>query len=101
MTPLTRRYQFARANRSCSATHSAGRVRLVRGKEGTIIGKMGWAVNSIVNTIEGSNPFLPISPYSSMVEHGTVNTMIDVQFLLGTSNGGLVQLLAFLEENYK
>ena len=62
----------------------------MRLEEGTIIGKMGWAVNSIVNTIEGSNPFLPISPYSSMVEHGTVNTMIDVQFLLGTKkkNGG-------------
>ena len=29
-----------------------------------------------------------------MVEHGTVNTMIDVQFLLGTSNEGLVHARA-------
>ena len=50
MTPLTRRYQFARANRSPPAktqiyifVFSAGTpgTGLVRGKEGTIIGKMG------------------------------------------------------------
>lgn len=45
MTPLTRRYQFAIANRSPPG--NAGVLlrtiggTLVRGKEGTIIGKMG------------------------------------------------------------
>ena len=47
------------------------------------VGMTGWAVNSIAKVIEGSIPFLPISPYSLKVEQDTVNVLISVQFTLG------------------
>lgn len=28
-------------------------------KEGSVVGKTGWAVNSVANAVKGSNPFLP------------------------------------------
>jgi hypothetical protein len=43
---------------------------------------MGWAVNSMIQVVKGSIPFLPINPFSLMVKHYTSNIIYKSSSLL-------------------